>query len=127
MKNVFIIKQFRLFRQLIPMVSSVILVLTSSTVMSADDSKAQVKGPSQSVSGMTVNIDPKTGEFLETPPAGIVSPSAKSSAVAPKFEVIESPNPEEGVKVNVQSYFQKPLKATTGPDGKPIISHDEAP
>ncbi len=79
--------------------------------------------------GLKVYIDPETGEFLEQPPrsAEPAEPMMAPNVALPEPEQVASPEPGGGIMVDVRGRFQTPLRARIGSDGKPEISHGDAP
>ncbi len=72
--------------------------------------------------GMKVNIDPETGEFLDTPPAvgdGAAAPGRRAARPA----LVEEPSPVAGggTMVHLDDRFQSKFHATAGPDGQPKV------
>jgi len=78
-------------------------------------------------SGLVVEIDPVTGEFLPEPPVNGVTPQKVEAAAkvpAPQFEVVPSPTPGGGIMIDLQGQFQTPLVATIDADGKLTMKHE---
>lgn len=70
----------------------------------------------QSTSAMTVEIDPRTGEFIPGGTGNVQVPE-----VAPVYEVRESP--VSGVILSSSAGFGTPLTATVNCDGKVSTGH----
>jgi hypothetical protein len=79
--------------------------------------------------GMTVHIDPRTGEILKAPAPGSVplqlSPREQNALSTSHEGLVQVPStvPGGGVKLDLQGRFQSPLIATVGEDGKVRMQH----
>ena len=79
--------------------------------------------------GMTVHIDPKTGEFLKEPAPGseplVISAEGRNAFSTSHEGLSEVKNPKAGggYKLDLQGRFQSPLIATMGADGKIKMRH----
>lgn len=103
--------------RILPFVLS--LTVTPSTL--ADAGAETSAGTAQTA--MKVFIDPKTGEFTDSPPAGTTL-SVPDAGSGTHQGLVEEPVPSGGAKVDVRGRFQTPLRATIGPDGKTVIKHE---
>lgn len=70
-----------------------------------------------------VFIDPETGLRLEQPPEGAAPLVPNTRLPLPEPVLVEVPEPGGGFRVDTRGRFQKPLEATIGPDGKPVVGH----
>ena len=76
--------------------------------------------------GMTIHIDPTTGEFLPEPAADGVSKQAADAVTAPvlQLKAVPSPTLGGGIMIDLQGQFRMPLMATMGADGKLTMKHE---
>lgn len=112
------------------------LIGASSLIAAAGTCRAEDKATSAKVpqsGGMTIYIDPKTGQTTKTPADGTV-PLALSQQELERMStshqgLVEVPGtaPGGGIKVDLQGRFQSPLVATVGPDGKVRMHHLQQP
>lgn len=89
----------------------------------AQDVAPAAAADSSSGPGMKVNVDPKTGRFLEEP-AAESGAASKRAAAAP---IVMEPSPVEGGGVGFHvddQRFDSEMKATVSPDGKADIACD---
>jgi hypothetical protein len=81
--------------------------------------------------GMTVHVDPRTGQILEQPAPGTeplqLSPQERSRLSTSHQGLVEVPVPGGGYKLDLQGRFQSPLIGTVGGDGKLRMQHLGAP
>lgn len=96
------------------------------TVASAGEQDATSGGASAPQAGLKVNVDPKTGRFLETPPPDSDPGAAAGRAAAAAPLVVEpSPVPGGGIGFRVSDQrYNAELKATTAPDGSAHVACD---
>jgi hypothetical protein len=86
----------------------------------------------QGEGGMTVYVDPKTGQILSEPAPGTqpltLSPQERNSLSTSHQGLREEPNsvPGGGYKLNLQGRFQNTMFGTVGADGKPRVQHHDA-
>lgn len=76
--------------------------------------------PQGSAEMMTAYVDPVTGRFVPTPPAGTVLPLSKElrDAMSTSHEgLTEEPLPGGGFKLDLRGRFQSATVATVGADG----------
>lgn len=86
---------------------------------------------SQAQPGMTISIDPESGEMQSrTPEMNLRLPASMSNAMSTSSQGLQeeySPDdPGKGVKVNLQGRFQSPLIATRNAAGQIVIQHPPA-
>ena len=111
-----------------PVPSSMPLAEAKSSALSPDGSTRPVAPSSQQ--GMTVHIDPATGEFIAEPvpdEALEINPEMQNAMSTSSEGLSEekSPIPGGGVGVNLQGRFQSPLIAHQDPNGSIKIRHLE--
>jgi len=117
-----------------PVANRELSVIPENAQPSADTAQAEelpesTGKPAQRTSGLTVHIDPVTGQILPSPPAAQadqkLAPRRLQPVPAPAAQLVEepSPTPGGGVKVNLNRRFHIPLVAITGKDGKVTFRH----
>ena len=88
----------------------------AATPALAEDGAPTATPSAPSGPGMKVNIDPKTGRFLEEPAP---APASRRAAAAPP--IVLEPSPVHGGGMGFRATdprFQAEIRASVGPDGK---------
>lgn len=119
------------------LVAGTVSMGVASTALACDTKKSATTGQQAvapgtadqpAAAGMTVHIDPQTGEVVEPPaqepPQSELQAGDPTTSTSSAGLVAEpSPVPGGGIGINLQGRFQSPLVATQGSDGKVKIEH----
>lgn len=100
------------------------VLAVAAAVSPARDAKAE---PPAATGGLKVHVDPQTGRFVETPPAGTGTGTPPAPAAsAPAIDVQPSAVPGGGFGFEIPDSLHPEIKATTTPDGKAHVACGEA-
>ena len=98
---------------------------TSPTVVQRSPTATQKIESDEKASGLTVYIDPKSGEFTTKPAEALPGPRGQRSLASDSSELHEtlSSVPGGGVAIHLGEQFLTPLTATIDADGKLRLEH----
>lgn len=87
----------------------------------------QPSAHAQGATGMTVYVNPQTGEILAQPVPGgqplTLSPEEQNAASTSHEGLVEVPAPGGGYMLDLQGRFQNPLAATIDASGRLRVQH----